>query len=263
MSEYFGDAHAVALQRSIRERIGEISLNPLLANGGRVLNVLDPDACGWDFVRQEFDQNQVVALTMVDKKATLARLAAEFDGAAQFPCWDVFTGTAEEVVPVCEALAERMSPPEGWTVTHDMRPGDDLIHTCQLLNADADVTPLPAYYLKGEHIPAMLTCVWRNDGKLVACASASMRYHPEGPLSGYIFAGGVSVREKDRRRGLGSYVNAALIAESWKRFGWSNILEQARTDNLASVGMITRCGLHCDADRATVLLTAGGRYLTR
>jgi|OM-RGC.v1.037846529 hypothetical protein len=35
----------------------------------------------------------------------------------------------------------------------------------------------------------MLTCIYDAAGRLAACASASMRYHPEGPLSGGFLPG--------------------------------------------------------------------------
>jgi hypothetical protein len=46
------DPHTVgalheALQRRLLDRRDEIAANPILANGGRLLNILDPDECGW------------------------------------------------------------------------------------------------------------------------------------------------------------------------------------------------------------------------
>jgi hypothetical protein len=50
---------------------------------------------------------------------------------------------------------------------------------------------------------------------------------------GWIFAGGVSVSPDQRRKALGSYVNAALLADSQKAFNWRCALEQAKVDNAA------------------------------
>lgn len=71
------------------------------------------------------------------------------------------------------------------------------------MNTQTDVAPAPVYYLRGDHLPSMLTCIYDAAGRLAACASESMRYHPEGPLSGWIFAGGVSVSPDRRRKALG------------------------------------------------------------
>lgn len=263
MGDYSGDAAAVALQRAIRGRIEEISAEPLLANGGRVLNILDPDAYGWDRVRGEVERDGVVALSMVDREATLERLAAEFGPEREFPVWDAFTGPAAEVLAACARVTAETPAPEGWALSHHLAADDAAIAESHRLNLAAGVLPTPAYYLRGEHVPALLTCLRAEDGRLAACASATMRYHPEGPLGGWVFAGGVSVDPAHRRRGLGALVNAALLAESHARFGWSHALEQARADNAASVRMIRRCGLARHPRRATIAVIAAGRYFTR
>ncbi|MEM9044783.1 MAG: GNAT family N-acetyltransferase [Pseudomonadota bacterium] len=263
MSEYCGDDQSVALQQSIRSRIPAISDHPILANGGRILNILDPDLYGWDRVKATAERDGVVALSMVDRDVTRERLDAEYGPDHGFPCWGAFTGEPEDVVPICEALLSQLTLPDGWHFSHATCPDDDLIQASQTLNIETGVMPSPAYYLRGEHVPSLLTCLHTETGDLVACASATMRYHPDGPLSQWIFAGGVSVDPDYRRRGLGVAVNAALLVESHQRFGWRGVLEQAQADNHASVGMITRCGLKQDAEKVTFAINTTGRYFTR
>lgn len=263
MSDYLGDDRAVALQRSIRDRIPMISADPLLANGGRVLNILDPDAWGWDRVKREADLDGVVALSLVDRESTLERLAEEFGPSQTFPSWEVFTGAPEDVLPVCRAVLAERELPEGWSVSHHTCPDDATIDASQELNVSTGVMPTPAYYLRGEHVPSLLTCLWATDETLAACASATMRYHPDGPFAGWLFAGGVSVNKKHRRRGLGAFTNAALIVESHQRFGWRRVVEQAKADNSPSVGMIRRCGLRPEPHKVTIVIKRAGAYFTR
>ena len=52
MVEFSGDPVAVALQKRLRDRQSWIAQTPAVANGGRVLNVLDPEVLGWDKVRK-------------------------------------------------------------------------------------------------------------------------------------------------------------------------------------------------------------------
>jgi hypothetical protein len=153
--------------------------------------------------------------------------------------------------------------PDGWTVENYTRPDEETIHSSQLLNKEAGVAPAPAYFLRGDHIPSMLTCVYNAQGDMAACASGTMRYHPEGPQADWLFAGGVSVSPDLRRSGLGSYVNALLLTESQKAFKWVCVLEQAKADNAASVGMITRCGLHRESGKITVIVNLTGGFITR
>lgn len=51
IAEYTGDEKTIALQKSLRARAAEMRNNPLIANGGRIANLLDTDAYGWDRIR--------------------------------------------------------------------------------------------------------------------------------------------------------------------------------------------------------------------
>ena len=263
MAEYFGDDHIVALQKAIRARSDIIAAQPLLSNGGRILNVLDPDAYGWGNVRADAERDGFISLTMVDRDKTLARLVKEFGTDIDFPYWGVFTGPPSDVVPACEKIIEGYTLPDGWTLTSLTHPDEDTIDQSQHLNQATGVAPTPAYYLRGEYLPSVLTLLRDAQNTLIACASATMRYHPDGPLTGWLFAGAVSVNPDHRRKGLGVTVNAKLLFDSHKAFKWINVLEQAKADNAASVGMITRCGLHQVPGLATITINMSGGYLTR
>ncbi len=263
MAEYFGDEHVVALQKAIRARAEDFSKQPLLSNGGRIINILDPDAYGWENVRLDAEYYGFIGLTMVDRVKTLTRLAQVFGAEMEFPYWEAFTGTPENVVLACEKIVDGITFPDGWALTSLTHPDEQTIDESQHLNQATGVAPTPAYYMRGDYVPSMLTCLWDQDGKLTACASATMRYHPNGPLSGWLFAGAVSVSPEHRRKGLGAYVNAKLLCDSHNAFNWNHILEQAKADNAASVGMITRCGLHQIPDLVTIVVNLTGGYLTR
>lgn len=230
MAEYFGDDHVIATQIAIRSRASEFSQQPLLVNGGRIMHILDPDQYGWDKLRAAVERDGYLALTMVDQERTFARLASEFGTDVEYTFWESFTGTPTGVLPVCDNHVEGNPLPEGWTVNSHTHPDDDIIDESQRLNQQSGVLPLPAYYMRGDLVPGVLTVVRDADGVLAACASATMRYHPDGPLSGWLFAGAVTVNPDHRRRGLGSYVNAKLLRDSYDAFGWTTALEQARAE---------------------------------
>ncbi len=263
MSEYMGDHKAVALQKALRFRADEIAGNPLLSNGGRVMNILDPEAFGWDNVKSAARQDGFIGLTMVDRDTTLLRLAKEFDKDTAFPYWSAFTGTPDHVLSACAVVRSEISVPDGWTTTYPTHPDDRTIHQSQVLNSATGVAPTPAYYLRGDQIPSMLACLWDNNGALAACASGTMRYHPKSSLAGWFFAGAVSVSPAHRRMGLGSYVNAMLLEESQRVFNWSTVLEQAKGDNAPSVGMIARCGLRQPENKVTIVISTTGESITR
>lgn len=263
MAEYLGEDDLVALQNSIRARQGEIAGNPLLANGGRMVNVLDPESLGWDKVKAEVASGGAVALMMVDLQSCMAQAQREFGDQASYPYWEAFAATPDQMGSACRPLISQRSLPTGWHISSQTLPDDETIDRSQVLNQQAGVAPLPGYYLAGRDVPSMLPCLWDESGQLAACASASMRYHPEGRLVGWLLAGGVLVADRHRRKGLGALINARLLIDSHRAFGWRMVLEQARADNAASVGMIQRCGLSHLAGKATIVINAAGRYSTR
>lgn len=263
MTAYMGTDHAITLQKNLEARAAEISANPVLSNGGRILNILDPDAFGWQAVRHEACQFGFVGLTMVDKTKTLSRAAEVFGDTADLPYWEAFTGTPDKVRPACEEILSGTTLPDGWRTISATHPDEDTIRAAQILNSETGVAPQPAYYLRGHHLPSMLAGLRDSNGTLVACASATMRYHPDSALGGWLFAGSVSVHPDHRRKGLGVYVNAVLLCESLKTLGWTGVLEQAKADNTASVGMIRRCGLTCDPTRVTIVVNTTGSQVTR
>jgi hypothetical protein len=263
MSEYLGDTESISLQQAIRARAGELAANPLLANAGRWINVLDPNAYGWDNVRRDVERDGFLALTVVDKESALSRLAEEFGQDIAFPCWNSFIGQPDQVLPVCKDVTAGTELPAGWTVSNHTHPQNDVIQASQELNQANGVAAPPAYYLRGEVVPSMLTCVWDRQGAMAACASSNMRFHAESPLAGWLFAGGVSVKPEHRRMGLGSFVNASLLQASHDAFGWIMAVEAAKPGNAASVGMIKRCGLCLDANRVSIGVNPGGGFATR
>lgn len=44
MTEYFGSPNQIAVQKRLCEIHSQFAATPYLSNGGRILNILDPDA---------------------------------------------------------------------------------------------------------------------------------------------------------------------------------------------------------------------------
>ena len=263
MSDYLGTDTMIALQRQLRERQPEFDRNPLIANGGRIMNILDPDRFGWDRVQDMAIQDRCVALSMVERDATLQVLKGMFSGTAEYPFWEVFTGSHHDVLRASNSVLAQHKLQPGWRVESDQNPTDMVIKEAQTLSMSVGVAPAPAYYMRGETLPAILTCIYDDQGKMIACASGNMRYHPQSDYAGWIFAGGICVDEDYRGLGLGSIVTAALLRDSQSAFGWSYSIAQARIDNLASVGMIRKCGLAQDPGKATIIINLTGDIVTR
>jgi hypothetical protein len=90
-----------------------------------------------------------------------------------------------------------------------------------------------------------------------------MRFHPQGPLAGWLFARGVSVDPKHRRRWLGSLVNGSLFLASHDEFDLDMAVETAKVVNAVSVGMIERGGIKLDPDHVSIAVNTSGGNVTR
>ena len=237
--------------------------NPLIANGGSISNILDTDAYGWDRIRAEVDRDGLLGLTLVDHDATMERLQQEFGDSAAFPFWNAYTGAPDTILPACTVILDHVALSPGWQIVSETHPDDGAIEETQHLNQLCDVAPMPAYFMRGDTPPAMVSAIRSETGLMIACATGAMRYHPDGPLAGWMFAGSVSVHPDHRRMGLGVVVNALLLRDNQAELDWSNVLEQARETNLASTGMIRRCGLQQEPGKSTIVISKMGEFVTR
>lgn len=263
MSEFFGTEAQIAVQKKLWAEHAEISRSPHLSNGGRILNVLDPDAIGWDRIHSLAEQYRAVGLTMVPLEQTLNKLRDLFGAESDLPYWQAFLGEPESVVDTCSAIIDRYDLPNGWRSESHVAPDARTVSAICDLNVACGVAPTPRYYLAGDVLPSVVTCVWDETDALAACAHATMRYHPQSRLAGTVFAGAVSVNPEFRRTGLGRATNAMLLRDSQSALGWQRVLEQAKQDNAASCSMIRSCGLLQDPDLVTIVINLSGEYLTR
>ena len=262
MQEFVGDAHSVALQKSLMHRHTDIAHQPHLSNGGRILNVIDPDGFGWDNLRQVAMRDGFVALAMVDHATCQERLHAEFGSTVTAPSWGVFKGAAPQVLAQCEQLIAAKPLPKGWRLTVQTHLDDATIGACQDLHELAQVSAFPAYYMRGDAVRCCTACIWDDAGALAACALAWMRFHGKSRFANWLYAGAVAVHPAHRRRGLGTLANGAVLQDSHRAYGWNHVAEYARATNLASVGMLNACGLDLAPSKATFVLDLTGTFHT-
>ncbi|MEM1364102.1 MAG: GNAT family N-acetyltransferase [Pseudomonadota bacterium] len=261
VQEFTGSEVHRNIQRRLLARHAEIAADPSLGNGGRLLNVLDPESFGWDRIVAEVEQDRFLALTAMDRATIYDRIQVVFGTAVEVPSWDVFFGQAETVGQRCATLVDGLR--EGWTVISHTAPDPAIISAVQELNVVCGVAPTPAWYMRGDVVPHLTTCIYTANGALAACALVSDRYHADGPLAGSVFIGSVSVSSEHRGTGLGVAASARALIDSAEAFGWTSVLAQAAPDNTASRAMLERCGLTQDPARVTVAINASGAAITR
>lgn len=263
MAEFYGMEFQISVQKRMQERQSWFDATPGAANGGRLLNFPDPEAVGWERIAELFAQDSVLSLTAQPLDRILPIVTELFGTDRSYPIWDVFFGNASEVTAKCGAVIKGIPIVSGWRLECFTTPDDDLIEQVQVLNMATGVAPYPAFYMRGEATPCMTSCLWDAHGTLVATASASFRYHPEGRLADYAFNGSISVSPDNRGQGLAKLVNAAVLLESQKAFNWINCLAQVQADNIASRKMIEACGMRMSDTLKTVAVIGSDAPFTR
>ena len=150
MTGFFGSPSQIAVQKRLFETHSEIAASPYLSNGGRILNILDPDALGWDQVRILAERDLFVGLTAVPLQETLRKLREIFGPDTEFPYWHAFLGDASTVIGACNTVIASNELPEGWRAETVSVPDDDMINAMRALNSETGVLPTPTYYLRSE-----------------------------------------------------------------------------------------------------------------
>ena len=263
MAEYYGTELQVAIQIKMRERQAWIEKTPEIANGGRVLNFLEPHKTGWDRIQELFAEDRVISFTAQPLDTMLPMLRDTFGADCQYPYWNVFVGDAQTVCDASKSVVADVRVPSGWKLQSLERPTDDQILAVQQLNIATGIAPYPAFYSRGEVVPCLTTCLWNGEGSLVGTASANCRYHRDSRFSGYIFEGSVSIAEECRGTGLGKLLNATVLLDSHGLYDWTRVLAQARPDNAPSRRMIEACGLAMSPDLVTISVIASDEEFTR
>lgn len=236
---------------------------PDIANGGRVMNYLMPEATGWDEIGTYLEQDGVVALN-AQPRNTIEKDALEaFGPAYDYPTWDVYMGTDEDILAQCRRFLGSHELPEGWRVACLDCPDDDTLEAIQTLNLETGVAPYPAFYARSEVVPSMTGCIWDDRGTLVATSSVNARYHPQSRFGNYVFKGSTSVAPDQRGKSLGKFVNAHVLIESHAAMGWTGAVSQVSATNVASQKTIAAAGFIRQPELMTLAIVAKGKTFTR
>lgn len=263
MAEYIGTNLQIDVQKRLRDRQQWIAETPEVAHGGRILNFLNAEKLGWDKVSELTMQDRVAGFTAVPLETTLLALKRIFGAGWKMPYWYVFFGEADFVLKASEQIVDAIVLPIGWHLESVDCPSDPQIDKIQKLNIVNGIAPYPAYYIRGEAVPCTTSMLTDDRGRLVATASANYRYHSESRFKQHLFAGSVAVSKDHRGRGFGKLLNAEVLIESHKRYGWARVLEQAKPDNVPSRAMIEACGLRMDPELVTITVIASDEDFTR
>lgn len=113
MPDFMGNAFQIEVQKRMLARHEWIKTQPDVANGGRVMNFLEPAQTGWDVVGRYLAQDGVVALNAQMRDSIARQVRGIFGAAYDYPTWDVYLGAKDQVLAVCRAHLAATPVPEG------------------------------------------------------------------------------------------------------------------------------------------------------
>lgn len=263
MPEYFGTDFQIEIQKQMIARHEWLAHSTTMANGGRVMNILDPAAVGWDQVKEFVKSDGAVALTAMKRANAAALIAGVFGSDFDLPEWNVHLSAADQVLACSRSVLAEHPVQDGWRLNCLRAPDDQELSAIQALNLATGVAPLPGPYLRGELVPSFTSCLWMHDGELAAVSNVTARYHERSRFSGHVFNGSTSVAPAYRGLGLGKIVTAHVLVESQRLIAWSHALAQIAPDNVPSRRMVEACGLVCDPTLVTFAVISRGVTFTR
>ena len=263
MTEFVGTTEMIALQQRLLLRQPMLENCPWLANCDRLLAYLEPDEETWPEVRALAEQDGFLALLVLEKDVILSEVHKGLGPSWSVDFWDAFMGDAPEVLMASSKVIASTCLPDGWHIKTSYGLNDAEIDEVQMLNQAGGVSANPAFSMRGDLRPSLTVLVRNSEGVLIATAYATMMFHPKSRLGDTVFAGIVSVAEEARGKGLGKLVNAHALTESRETMGWVQAVEFVASDNTASRGMVSACGLAHKEQRVGAIATNGNLRFTK
>ena len=246
MSGYFGTEIQQRLQRETDELHSMIDTTPGLFHAGRMFGCDDPDRVGWDFIYEHLESDGVFGFRMipVEKAADIGeRLASR---GYRWDTWDVFTADRTQALAACLPIIESGLPDGLVEVSLPTDPEDAVLRQIQQCMADCGVAAFSGSMLLGRFAPACTVAIAPSTGGIAATAHSYMPYNSHSRFHRAAWGGLVAVSPMQRGHGLGTYVNARVVAAAFLDLGAERIDELVRPENTASRRLVEACGLRLD-----------------
>lgn len=248
MSGYFGNAMQQRLQAQAEASAGLIKITPGACQTGRMAGCDDLDRFGWDNVAAALDRDGLCGFRLIPaRRADELRLRfTELD--CRFDTWDVFLADRESALLAAQKILSRGLPVGLAELPAPADPEGEYAARIQALMGAAGIVPFSGSMLTGAFCPATTVAVGDAGGSVVAAAHGYLPHNAYSPYHRYAWGGLVAVAESQRGRGLGSYVNALMIAGVFRDLDATHIYELVSATNIPSRRMVESCGLRLEPD---------------
>ena len=246
MPGYFGSETQRRLQMQAEANVDFIGRTPGVCQTGRTMGCDDPDALGWDRIREIVRRDGICGFRLLSAdKAEEVRI--RFAGQAfRFDRWDVFVAKGAESRPAAEAILARGLPAGLRELARPVDPESDYMRNIQALMAGAGIVPFSGSLLAGALGPATTAVIGDETGNVVAAAHCYLPHNSYSPYRRYAWGGLVAVEKSQRGKGLGNYVNARMAVSAFDELEATHLYELVSADNQPSRRMVAACGLAFD-----------------
>jgi hypothetical protein len=242
MAGYHGTEAQQRLQAQAEETTPFIAATPGACQTGRTMGCDDPDRLGWDAITRFLERDRILGFRLIPA-ALVAGLSSRLsDMGCRFDTWDVFLTDRAVGLAACDALLKG-GLPEGL-VEQDMPtdPEGEEVSALQALMDGAGIVPFSGSMLTGACGPATTVSV-RDGDSVVAAAHGYLPHNAFSPFHRHAWGGLVAVAERQRGKGLGSYINARMVASAFRDLGATHVYELVSASNVPSRRMVEACGL--------------------
>lgn len=243
MSGYFGTPTQKRLQAQAEASADFISTTPGACQTGRTMGCDEIDDLGWERISHFLDRDGVCGFRLIASTKVEELVSRLTDRGYRFDTWDVFLADRETALANSNLLLSGGLPDGLRELGQPTEPDGEYTARIQALMAAAGVVPFSGSLLTGALGPATTVAIGDRAGNVVAAAHGYLPHNAYSDYHRYAWGGLVAVAESQRGRGLGSYVNASMIASVFRDLQASHVYELVSATNIVSRRMVETCGL--------------------
>jgi RimJ/RimL family protein N-acetyltransferase len=242
MAGYFGTEQQQRLQAQAEASVGFINTTPGACQAGRFMASDDPDRLGWEQISSFLDRDGICGFRLIsaDKAAELRSYLMERN--YRLDTWDVFLGDRSTALATSQMLLSQMLPDGLREMEKPTDPEGEYMRHIQALMDAAGVVPFSGSLLAGVLGRATTVAIGEANGTIVACAHVNLPHNRYSAHHRYAWGGLVAVTASQRGKGLGSYVNARMVASAFRDLDATHVYELVSATNIASRRMVDSCG---------------------
>jgi RimJ/RimL family protein N-acetyltransferase len=243
MAGYFGTEMQQRLQAQAEASVDFINATPGACQNGRMMGCDDPDQLGWERIDGFLSRDGACGFRLIPTEKVdeiRSRLSARD---CRFDTWEVFLADRKAALAASEAILSRPLPDGLTELERPNDPEGEAMRQLQSLMAAAGIVPFSGSLLSGARGPATTVAIGDEKGGVVAAAHGYMPHNAESPYHRYAWGGLVAVAEAMRGKGLGSYINARMIAGVFRDLDATHVYELVSATNIPSRRMVEACGL--------------------